>query len=41
MAGIPIPNDPGLVGLRAYFQAITVGTALTWTNVVDAPIALT
>lgn len=41
MAGIPIPNDPGLVGLRAYFQAITVGTAFTWTNVVDAPIALT
>jgi hypothetical protein len=31
-----IPNAPGLVGTHAYFQSLTAGTSITWTNAVDA-----
>lgn len=33
---LPIPNNPALVNLQFYFQSLTGGAALTWTNAVDA-----
>lgn len=32
---IQIPGDPGLVGLQAYFQAVTGSASFLWTNAVD------
>jgi len=31
-----IPNAPPLVGTHAYFQSLTAGASITWTNAVDA-----
>jgi hypothetical protein len=38
-ARLVIPNDPGLIGFRAYIQGVTIGSATAFTNVTDAPIA--
>ena len=37
-ASLPIPNDPALVGVHTYMQAVTVGSSVYFTNVVDALI---
>lgn len=36
---ITIPSNPNLIGLRAFFQGMVVGSGLLFTNVVDAPVA--
>jgi len=38
-ASMTIPSDTGLIGLRLFFQAGTLGASLNFTNVVDGPIA--
>ena len=36
---LTIPIDASLIGVRAFFQSITIGTTFNWTNVVDGPIS--
>ena len=38
-ARLPIPNDPGLVGLHVFTQGLTIGSTASFTNCADAPIA--
>ncbi|MCA8952550.1 MAG: hypothetical protein KDE27_23765 [Planctomycetes bacterium] len=36
---VALPSDPGLIGITLYAQSVILGTTLTFSNIVDGPIA--